>query len=214
MTGFDPSLVTNSINKVESAYSELMQALYSDMQNNFVDTMAQYWACNLAQRYFRDFVKPDVDNALKDSFARFESVVSSMNEAAARWAQDTESEWAPMSFQGELKTISVDSIQENINGVRGVDEANANTTATELQKIAQNSNTALEAAKSAVNNCGFVGRDMEVTLIQSLDKIKNIIDSFVTEITNGIRNEINETVEAYGTLATKVEDAFSGGGQA
>ena len=39
MTGFDPSLVNSSMNKVESAYTDLMAALKTRMQNDFVNSV-------------------------------------------------------------------------------------------------------------------------------------------------------------------------------
>ena len=209
MTGFDPTLVRSSISKVESAYEELIRALANDMQSSFVDTMAEYWACNQAQTFFTGAFKPAADELLSSSYRIFQSVVTSMNSAAQSWAQQTDSEWSPVSFNGELKTIAVDNIKENINGVRGVDEANATNTAGRLQTIASNASSALESAKSAVQNCGFIGRNQEEQLVTALNTIRNNVNSATSDLTDATKKDITDTVAAYGDLASKVESAFS-----
>ena len=210
MTGFDPSLVIMSINKVEDSYVELMQALYTDMQTKFVEGMSNCWACNLAQRFFANTVKPNADELLTGSFDRFRSVVETMNEAASKWAERTLTEWAPVSFKGELKNISVDAIKENINGERGIKESEANTVAQELPKIAASAEQALIAAENAVHGCGFVGRDQEEQLVRSLGQIRANISEFVTSVNNVAKNAIQQTIDAYGSLATNVSEAFAG----
>ena len=132
-----------------------------------------------------------------------------MNSAASGWASQTDSSWSTKSFGGELKTVDVSAIKENINGVRGVDEAQANTTASKLSTIAQAAVTALSAAQSAVQNCGFVGRDQAQTLISSLGTIQTNISNATSQLTNATKTAISNTVDAYGTLATNVESAFT-----
>ena len=209
MTGFDPQKVLNSIGKVESAYNDLMAALATDMQKSFVDNMANYWACSEAQKFFNEGFKPVIDGLLNDSYKTFASVVSSMNSAAKEWARTTGYQWTAKTFSGTVKTISTSNIKENINGVRGVDETNANTTANKLSTIATNASNALTKAQQAVQNCGFVGRNMEQQLVNSLGTIKTNINNNSTELTNSTKTAINNTVSAYGNLATSVESAFT-----
>ena len=61
MTGFNPDQVTSSMNNVEKAYSDLIRALGTNMQSNFVNTMANFWACNQAQTFFTNNFKPAID---------------------------------------------------------------------------------------------------------------------------------------------------------
>ena len=161
MTGFDPALVSGSITKVKDAYNDLVAALGTEMQSNFIDSMANYWACPDAQTFFAQNFKPAIDGLLSNSHKIFESVVTSMNSAAQGWARQTGATWAGTSFGGALKTVDVSNIKENINGVRGVDEDQANSTAGRLTTIASNAEAALTRAELAVQNCGFVGRNME-----------------------------------------------------
>lgn len=209
MTGFNPDQVANSMKNVETAYSDLVKALGTNMQSNFVNAMANYWACNQAQTFFTQNFKPAVDELLNSSYNTFKSVIDSMNSAASGWASQTDSSWSTKSFGGELKKIDVSSIKENLNGVRGVDEAQANNTAGKLATIAQSAISALTSAQNAVQNCGFVGRDQAQTLITSLGTIKTNISNATEQLTNATKTAVSNTVDAYGTLATNVESAFT-----
>lgn len=209
MTGFDPALVSGSIIKVKDAYNDLVAALGTEMQINFVDPMTNYWACPDAQTFFVRNFKPAIDDLLQQSHVIFESVVNSMNSAGQAWARQTGATWSIKSFGGALKTIDVSNIKENINGVRGVDEEQANSTAERLNTIASNAEAALTKASLAVQNCGFIGRDQEQRLLNSLGTIKNKVNDSSAKLTSATKTAINDTVSAYGTLAVNVEQAFT-----
>ena len=208
-TGFDPALVNGSMSRVEDAYSQLMAALKTKMQGDFVNSMSENWACNQAQTFFTGSFKPSIDSLLNGSYTTFQSVISSMNSAASNWATQTGTSWSGRSFKGSKETIDVSSIKENINGVRGVNETEANNTAGKLSTIASEAESALTQAQAAVNSCGFVGRSQEENLINSLQVIKNNINTSTTELTEATKKAINTTVDNYGSLATKVEEAFT-----
>lgn len=210
LTGFDPSIVNTSINSVKSAYAELIQALQNDTQTKFVGGMKDNWACNEAQRFFRESFKPAIDDLIKGSDDVFESVVNSMNSAAQAWAERTESSYSTVSFSRSNGKVSVDEIQENIGGVRGVDEANANQVATStLQQVVQASSSALDQAKSAVQSCGFIGGDQAANLSNALETIKSRINEAVNELSNQTKTAIGQTVTSYGDIRSKVENAFN-----
>ena len=209
MTGFDPQLVQNSINDVEAAYTDLMQAMGTNMQTQFVNEMANCWACAEAQTFFNNNFKPVVDELLNGTYAIFESVVNAMNSAAQVWSMQTGAEWVSKTFTGEKKSIDTSNIKENINGVRGVDEANANSTAERLAVIASDVDNALSKAQQAVTNCGFVGADMEAQLINSLQTIRNNVNNATQELTQSTKTAITQTVQTYGNIARKVENAFT-----
>ena len=54
LSGFDPNLVNQSINSVQRAYENLIQALGDDMQTKFIGGMQDKWACNDAQQFFNN----------------------------------------------------------------------------------------------------------------------------------------------------------------
>ena len=77
----NPNLVNQSINSVQRAYENLIQALGDDMQTKFIGGMQDKWACNDAQQFFNNNFKPSIDSLLSESTRIFESVVITMGQA-------------------------------------------------------------------------------------------------------------------------------------
>ncbi|HIR49085.1 MAG TPA: hypothetical protein IAB35_03815 [Candidatus Faecimonas gallistercoris] len=209
LTGFNPEEVSQSISSVIRAYEELIKALGDDMQTQFVGGMADKWACNQAKNFFNNAFKPAVDSLISNSNKIFESVVNAMNGGAQRWAADTESSYSPKAFNAINKTIDTSSIAENIGGVRGIDLASANSVSAKLPTIAESAKSALTATVQAVQNCGFIGGDQATNLSNSLNTIKNRIDSATREITTESKQAIDKTIEVYGDTEGQVSEAFA-----
>lgn len=207
LTGFDPELVTSSISKIQNAYNELMAAIGTDMQNQFVNGMQDKWACSDAQTFFNNF-KTTVDSLITNSNNTFESVVNAMNSAAKAWAEQTGSTWSAKQFSRNDVKMDITGIKENIGGVRGVD-LQATAVSDKLPTIAEAAGRALDNSKSAVINCGFVGGTSEADLVNSLEQIKTSINNAVSQISNDCKKAIETTTQNYSTLEVSVSDAFS-----
>ena len=210
LTGFDPTLVSGSINKVINAYNELINQIGDKMQSDFVDGMADKWACKQAQTFFNTGFKPIVDELIRVINQTFQSVVDSMNSAANAWAQSTDSTYSPVSFSVRQITMNTDNILENINGVRGIDFQLSSAVSAKLPVINSNAKEALNNAKSAVQGCGFIGGNQEEYLVQSLETIKQNIDSATTTITDQSKKAIDDTLTTYTDVEGKVSEAFQG----
>ena len=210
LTGFDPNLVDSTISSINSAYGDLVQALGSDMKAQFVDDMATKWACKNAQDFFDNSFKPAVDGLLSDSYKTFDSAVTSINSAGQAWAAETGTSYAGGSFSGEMQTIDVSSILENVNGVRGIDVENTGNTLGKLTTIAGSAKTALENAKSAVTNFqSFRGGNQQQNLIDAMETIKSNIDTAVENLNGQVNTAINQTVAQYEDTKGAVEQAFT-----
>lgn len=206
--GFDPDLVASSINNVQNAYNELLQAIGTDMQTQFVNGMQDKWACKDAQTFFQTF-KGVVDTLITDSSNTFQSVVEAMNSAANGWAQQTGSMWSAKQFSRIEKQMDVSGIQENIGGVRGVDPE-ATSVSAKLPVISNAAVNALSDAQAAVQNCGFIGGSSASNLISSLGKIKANIEEAINQIANDCQKAIEATSQNYSNLEVKISDAFAG----
>lgn len=209
LTGFDPSEVNSSINSVKSAYENLIAALGDDMQNQFVSGMADKWACNDAQKFFNNGLKPAVESLIKSSNTIFESVVNAMNSGGKAWAAQTQSSYSGQTFSMINKSLDTSVIQENISGIRGIDLASATTVANKLTTIAESANSALTKAQQAVQNCGFIGGSQASNLIASLGTIKSKLDNATRELTSQAKSAIDKTVERYSDTEGKISQAFS-----
>ena len=210
LTGFDPEVVSTSINKVISAYNELLTQIGDKMQSDFVDGMADKWACKQAQTFFTSAFKPTVDELIRGVNETFKSVVDAMNSAASAWAQSTDSTYSPVSFSVRQITMNTDGIMENINGVRGIDFQLSSSVSAKLPIINSNAKEALNKAKSAVQGCGFIGGNQEAYLLQSLETIKTNIDNATTTITDQSKKAIDDTLSSYTDVEGKISEAFSG----
>ena len=211
LTGFDPGVVNSSINQVNAAYRDLMQAIVTGTQSKFINPMGNQWACKEAQTWFGEFT--NVINELANGCNQtFESVVNTMNEAARAWAQTTGgTEYTSISFSPIGTKVNADPIKENLGGVRGVDRENANSTVSNLSGVAQSASSALASAKSAVASCGFMGGHQAESLIEALNQIGNNINQAVNETSSAAKTAITNTVATYGDQATSVSNAFNGG---
>lgn len=208
MTGFDPSVVTTSINAVNNAYKELINQLGNEMQSKFVVGMSDKWACVNAQTFFRDAFKPSVDELIINSNRVFESVISAMNSAGRAWASSTGSSYSQVSFSTIEKKIDISSIKENIGGVRGIDLQSSGSVINQLPVIASAAGSALTSAQQAVQNCGFIGGNQANNLISSLGTIKSRINAAVTDLTNEAKAAMEQTVSTYTDTEGKVSKAF------
>ena len=207
MTGFDPTKVHTAIGNVNTAYGDLMTAMYTDVKT-FVDNMGSYWACQHAIDFFGAF-KEGMDLALKDAYNVFTSVVGAMNSAGRAWGADTKTDYYDKSFDGELKTTDVSSIVENINGIRGIDKTMAETEITSLDTISTAVSDALGKAKSAVDDVGFEGEGQAEALKTSLDTIKTKFSGVVETFNTDARTAISDTISEYTDTAGKIKEAFT-----
>ncbi len=208
LKGFNPTEVTTSINAIQKAYNNLYAAIGTKMQNEFINGMQDKWACNDAQTFFSK-VKTSMDQIITNSNITFQSVADAMNSGARNWANQTGSSWSNVSFSVNDTKMNVSNIQENINGIRGVDPE-ATTVANKLPLIANEAENALTEARNAVNNCGFIGGNSATNLQSSLTTIKNNINEIFSTLSNDCKTAITNTADNYTNLETSVAAAFAG----
>lgn len=210
-TGTHNDTIGNKLNQIQASYESLMQALHDKTQTEFIDQMAEEWACRYAQEFFTSTVRPVFNRMLAMSYKTYENIVETIDSWATNWASQTGSDWAKVSFNGELKEVNVDNVKENINGIRGIKEAEANQTAESLVRIESDVNAAVSDAESAVHECGFLdpSGNMESSLIASLTKIKSDYEQAIAEIRESFKSYVSKTTEDYATLASKNAEAFT-----
>ena len=210
LSGYNPEEVRNSINGVKNGYQELIAAIADNMQHQFVDKMATTWASSDAQIFFNESFKPVVDQLISESNRVFESVVNSMNSAALAWAQETNSPYAPNSFEIANRQMNVAAIMENIGGIRGIDLEQATAAASSLSTVADAANSALDKTCTAVQQCGFIGGNQSANLQGSLNQIRTNVSNAVREITAQVQQAINRTVQNYSNTEGQISAAFAG----
>lgn len=209
MSGYDDELVRSTVNNESQAYEQLMAAMGDQMQNTFVEGLADKWACPQAQRFFNENFKPALDEFLTSTSSTFENIAQTINSAGQNWASTVEASFSPVSFSTIGKTMDTSSIRENIGGVRGIDLDAANAVAQQLTAIRDAADSAVDAARQGVANSGFLGGEQQANISTSLNTISNKINEVVTNITNQSREAINQTVETYADTQGRIEQAFT-----
>ena len=214
ITGFNPQTVTEAVSKVNAQYAELMNTIYNGVQKTFIEGMADKWASAQAQSFFAAAAQrmnglcySDAENVNEI----FQSVADAMNTAAMAWADAQNESYTPVAFNPIVQTFNSDSIQENIGGVRGIDLENATQVANTLTTSTLESvSNALDAARNAVAESGFVGGNQQESINGSLDEIKANVTKALNEIAEELKASIAETVNTYGDVAGQVAQAFAG----
>lgn len=214
LTGFNPEAVNSSVTAVNTAYNELMNTLYTGVQKNFVEAMADKWAAPQAVNAMAEIV--NVMNGLcysgGDSINTiFESVVSSMNSAATAWADQTGAGYNAVAYNEFGQRFDSGSIQEKgPNNVIGIDLEAAQQVAATLPAVADSVVSALNSAKNAVSASGFIGADQQQALDSSLEEIKGNVSTAFNTIAETAKKAIDSTVAEYGNTGGRVAQAFAG----
>ena len=210
LTGYDPSTVSTAIDNVNSSYTAILTALVDTNKSSFVDPMSAIWGSPQAKKFFTDY-KNVITSMCTEVTNVFKSVVESMSSAASSLASIAGASWGAKELSAVTKELDVSCIKEDIGGVIGIDQQQATSIASQLDTILQAVRTALQEARTAVSNSGFVGGEMQSSLLSSLIKIDTNISNSFTEVKSQVVQAIQETVDTYTTTSTNVSSAFGGG---
>lgn len=210
IVGYNSDDVIDSINSIQSAYNDLIQAVGLDMQSQFVNAMQDKWYCKYAQDAF-ETVKKNIDGTVANANYCFSDVVDRMNRAASNYAENTGTAWSNIQFKSNNFKLDVSCIKENVNGNRGVDPE-ANAVVAQLPSICNSAVNALSAAQNAVQRSGFLGGDTASQLNTSLGNIKSKLESDFSFITNDCKKAIEQTVQTFNTNTANIATDFSNAG--
>ena len=210
LSGFNIDEVNACTSVLFSAYDNLYNAIHNDVQNNFINGMADKWACNNAKNFFDNSFKPTTEQLIRDINATFENIVNTIFSAADLWARETGWEFYPATFQTWDPSLHTDCIQENIGGVRGIDLETANDVVNSLVNVKSNCDSEINRAKSAVQNSGFIGGNQQQNLVDSLNRIGSQMNSNIEALLNGARDAINQTIQSYSDTRGAVAQKFQG----
>lgn len=209
-TGYDPNVVRTAITNIGNSYDALIDALVTKNQTNFVQAMGSVWASEQAKEFFRAY-QIDIARLVLEVNKVYDSIASAMNSAAMTLASTSGSTWANVEIAIKGASIDLSPIKEDINGVKGIDLANATTTLEQLDTILTDVTSALESTLSAISDSGFVGGNMESSLKSSITNVKTSIEAAFSQIKTAANTAINDTISKYSTDASNISTAFSGG---
>lgn len=211
--GFNAEVVSACARNVNNSYAHLRRGLGDTMQNSFIAPMANEWAAKNAQDYFRDRVKPTVDDLVKNVSNIFNSVVSTIDQEGRNWANSSGdgAVYAPVAFEEQSNTIDTSVIQENIGGERGVNiPAAPNVCNSGLAAVMSEVEGALSELVSAASNSGFSNTNVQSALDGSANSIRNNVQNAIESMKQSITSYIDATSSEYGDLAAGSASRLSG----
>ena len=209
-TGFNPEAARSTLTGVQAAYNEFIQAIGTSVQSKFIGGMSQRWACNSAIEYFRDTFKPSLEAVITDANTRFSKHFEELNDSATKWASQTGSTFNKVNFTPNNFKYDISVIRENINGVRGIDKADAMNVVRDLQPIKQAAEAALTKASNViVQYHAFYGEGQDEALVNSINRIKSALNSAFEEQISNIDRFIQKTITDYEDTAGRVAQNFS-----
>jgi hypothetical protein len=203
-SGFNETQINTSLTNLQNAYNDLYYALCQQMQTQFVDDVATFWACTEAQVFFNK-VATTLNDMLHAITNTYGVVTSTITAAAVNWAQNTGSGYTSVPFNPKSQRVNSDSIQENIGGKRGADTSKLNQVISTVKQINAMADSALDQSVQAVSNSGFSdAQDSQQQALEgSLRAIKQKIDATLAAMVNDFSREINNTVANYGAIVSK-----------
>lgn len=211
ITGYNPNTVSTAISNIKSSYSSVISALITKSLTNFVSPMGACWGSPQAVTFFTSY-KTAVEAMCNDVTKVYQSIVDSMNSAASNLAKIAGSSWATVGLESSSKELIISAIKQNLaDGTIGIDVTQAKTVAGQLDGVLTSIKDGLNKATSAVKNSGFVGGEMQSSLVSSLTKIEANISNQFSDLKNQVNTAIQDTVDTYTTTSTNVSNAFGGG---
>lgn len=211
VTGYNPDTVGSAIGSIKASYASVMSALFSKNIASFVNPMGACWGSPQAVTFFTTY-KTAIEAMRDDVTKVYQSIVESMNSAANSLARIAGSSWATITLESNSSELSISPIHQNLpDGTIGIDVTQAKTVAGQLDQVLTSVKDGLDIAASAVKNSGFVGGEMQSSLVSSLVKIKDNISEQFSSLKNQVNTAIQDTVDTYTTTSTNVSSAFGGG---
>ena len=208
--GYNEGLIHNLINSEQSAYDQIMSAL-GDKMTEMTTAIAGLWYAGNAVRFFNEYLKPVVDDTANVTTQQFQNIVDTVNSAGQGWANTTENSYGPVSFAPSGKQVDVSSVREaDGNGSSYMTKGTTSDTFnTKLNEVTQIVSDALETAKSAASNSGFLSSQNEGTLQQSLATISNKFNEMMSNIRTEFNTAMNAKEDQYKATETSVTESMS-----
>lgn len=208
--GYNEGLIHNLINSEQSAYDQIMSAL-GDKMTEMTTAIAGLWYAGNAVRFFNEYLKPVVDDTANVTTQQFQNIVDTVNSAGQGWANTTENSYGPVSFAVSGKQVDVSSIKSvDGNGSSYMTKGTTSDTFnSKLNEVTQIVSDALETAKSAASNSGFLSSQNEGTLQQSLATISNKFNEMMSNIRSEFNTAMNAKEDQYKATETSVTESMS-----
>ena len=134
--GFSEAKIKNSLSRLQTAYNKLYTAICDTQQSKVVNELTKSWYCEEAVTFFKNY-KSVMDGELVLITSYFNSIMTTIKDAAKSWAQATGSSVSLPNFSQKSKKLDVSGAKkQDSNGNKGAN-----------QKVMENCITAMEGVK-------------------------------------------------------------------
>lgn len=210
-TGFNRPQTQQAINNFNSAFTELMNTIQRQVQDEYLNKMYNLWASSEASSYLKTFSNKINTEVLEPAKRSLTSVVNAMNNTAARFAKGGHDSWDNISAYVPTQSVNGDGAKVDINGVSGVAEQEASSL---VDTLGSSALTAIDAAfdrvKDSLKTSGFM--DPDGSIQQRIDNACNELSEQLHSLFNAeakvAKQKIEETVQKYGQLRQQAVDTF------
>ena len=210
LTGIKAEEVNASLRSIQNSYNELMRALVTDMNNQFVNEIANLWVCKEAVDFFNGDYTTTCNSMKKAVNETFRSIFDAMNGAAATYAANdgtSGGSYTRVEFSEDTANVNVGTIKENEGGLRGADvEGIKSTTESKLGTILGTIQGALSKTETSVETSGFYDAESSQAnaLRTSISTIKNSIEKNFEQIKEALVEQANATSQKFGDIKSKI----------
>ena len=208
--GVNPEECAAAITGVTGAYANLMTALISNVQTNYIDKIGEAWGSPLARVTMVSFARK-INMLANDCEKTYTSIVDTMNSAASTLLmQQNYNNWSNVSFDSSKQTLNINSVKRDINGAVQADSGMISNANGALGTVTESITSALNATKTAIETSGFIGAGMQEALSGSIGTIQTKISEVFAEIANDVQTRSNMSAEEQVSLAQSIaSDNFS-----
>ena len=207
--GINLTLARVSIDAIIGSYNSICTAITTTFYREFVTEIVPLWQ-NPNAKIFYDNAEPLVKGMFDSCKITLESVIDTMNSAAAYMASVQGSEFSKRTYDPSIYSFDVSVIQSSDgNGSYVLDESTDQQAKNAISKLITLCDGELKNIKLAVNNSGFVGGQMQQNLIYSINHIATQISSTMDKITNAFNTAITAKTDNVVEATKKIEESFT-----
>ena len=208
--GYNDSDVRFIYDEIIGRCTNVHDYLTFDMQEKFVNVMAENWFCKEAQDFFANF-KQKNDQLVKTVDNKFREIYEIIHDAEMMWAQQTQGKVSrSWGMAGGATNLDISGIKENYNNIRGINMKKVpeimNTFTTTIEKVKED----MQYIKDSTQRVPFLGGNQQEKLVYLIDSTTKIIVEKVTEFISGTKTAIDSTLAKYGGTAAMVSERLSG----
>lgn len=192
---YNPTEINSFLSRLDSAYYDLSEILGTEMQGQVLSRLENCWAGSTAQKHLPSVVEA-WNSMCSYTYAKFLKIIAKVNNAATNMATANDENWSNYSPKSVEAKVEID-VKSEINGGHGVIDYNEYAQA--YQNISTNildgAQKALDEMERTIQNTGFLDETTEDSIINKMQKIKNKVNTTISELVDEIHNNGDVNLE-------------------